>query len=71
MAKTRKKELVFYIKDPERRTQFLETVQKKLTMVNLNIMLKLDKIRIKITGTHESVRYAIELIKRIQNSLES
>ena len=70
MAKTRKKEFVFYIKDPEKRTQFLETVQKKVTMVNLNIMLKLDKIRLKLSGTHESVRYAMQLIKRIQTSLQ-
>ncbi|MFX1298980.1 MAG: hypothetical protein ACFFD2_29495 [Promethearchaeota archaeon] len=71
MAKTRKKELVFYIKDPKKRTQFLEIVQKKVTMVNLNVMLKIDKIRLKISGTHESIQYAVQLIKRIQKSLEN
>lgn len=70
MAKTRKKEFVFYIRDPKKRIQFLETVQKKVTMVNLHVMLKLDKVKLKLSGTHESVRYAMQLIKRIQASLE-
>ncbi|NVM54748.1 MAG: hypothetical protein HWN66_13685 [Candidatus Helarchaeota archaeon] len=69
MAKTRKKELAFYLRDPEKRTEFLEIVRKKVTMVNLRLMVKQDKVRITVTGPHESVRYAIQLIKRIQSSL--
>lgn len=70
VAKTRKKELAFYLKDPKARTQFLETIRKKVTMVNIRLMVKQDKVRIIVTGSHESVRYAIQLIKRIQSSLK-
>lgn len=50
--------------------QFLEAVRKKVTMVNVRLMVKQDKVRIIVTGSHESVRYAIQLIKRIQASLQ-
>ncbi len=70
MAKTRKKELAFYIGDPEIRTQFLELVRKKVTMVNISATMKQDKIRIIVSGSHESVRYGIQLIKRIRSSLK-
>ncbi|MHA1649298.1 MAG: DUF2067 family protein [Candidatus Helarchaeota archaeon] len=69
MAKTRKKELVFHIKEQEKKTKFLELLKKKVTMVNINVTLKLDKVMVKISGTHESVKYAIQLIKKIRNSL--
>jgi hypothetical protein len=69
LAKTRKKELAFFIKDPEQQVKFLETVRKKVTMVNMNIELKSSKIRLTLSGTYESLRYAVELIKQIQSSL--
>ena len=69
MAKTRKKELAFHIKDVGKQSQFLETVRKKATMVNVHVMVKQEKVRIIITGSHESIRYAVQLIKRIRNSL--
>ena len=72
MARTRKKELVFHISDTAKQTQFLETVQKKIKkMVDLHIIQKLDTTRLRISGTHENVRYAIQLIRRIYESLEA
>ena len=70
MAKTRKKELSFYIKDTKEKSQFLEQVRKKVTMVNIHVTAKQDKIRLILSGPQESLRYAISLIKRIQASLE-
>jgi hypothetical protein len=70
LAKTRKKELAFTIKDQEAQIQFLELIRKKITMVNINITLKHDKLRIVLSGTHESVRYAIQMIKQLQDSLK-
>ncbi|HUX99611.1 MAG TPA: DUF2067 family protein [Candidatus Deferrimicrobium sp.] len=70
MAKTRKKELAFTIKDQETQTKFLELIRKKITMVNINVTLKHDKLRITLSGTHESVRYAIQMIKQLQNSIK-
>ncbi len=69
LAKTRKKELSFYIKDVEERSQFFEILRKKITMVNIHLMAKHDKVRIILTGPHESLKYAIQLIKRIRSSL--
>ncbi len=71
MARTRRKELVFFLKDPEKQAKFLETVHKKITMVNIHIESKLDKIRLTISGTHESVRYAIQIIRGIETALKS
>ena len=70
MAKTKKKELAFFMKDPDQQVKFLETVRKKVTMVNMNIELKSNKIRLVLSGTHESLQYAVELIKQIQSSLK-
>jgi len=70
VAKTRKKELAFTIKDQETQTKFLELIRKKITMVNINVTLKHDKLRITLSGTHESVRYAIQMIKQLQNSIK-
>lgn len=71
MAKTRKKEMTFYIKETEEKKQFLDLVRKKVTMVNINIMAKQDKIRLILSGPQESLRYAISLIKRIKSSLKN
>ena len=71
MAKTRKKELAFFFKDLETQTEFLELIRKKVTMVDVHITAKHDKIRVIISGTHDGVRYASELIKRIRDSLSS
>lgn len=71
LGKTKKKELAFFIQDPEKQIQFLQAVRKKVTMVNLNIELKASnsKIRLTLAGTYESLRYAVALVKQIQNSL--
>jgi len=72
LVKIRKKELTFFIQDPEKRIKFMEAVRKKITMVNLNIELKhSNKIRLNLSGGYESLRYAVEIVKQIQNSLES
>ena len=71
MAKTRKKEMAFFIKETEEKKQFLELVRKKVTMVNINIMAKQDKIRLILSGPQESLRYAISLIKRIRSSMKN
>ena len=69
LAKTRKKELTFHINDPKKQQEFFERVRKKCTMVDVHLMMKHNKIRVKLSGTHESLRYAIEIIKNIQKSL--
>jgi len=71
VAKTRKKEMAFIIKETEEKKQFLDQVRKKVTMVNINIMAKQDKIRLILSGPQESLRYAISLIKRIKSSLKN
>lgn len=71
MAKTRKKEMAFFIKETEEKKQFLELVRKKVTMVNINIMAKQNKIRLILSGPQESLRYAISLIKRIRSSMKN
>ena len=70
MAKTRKKELSFFIKGSKEKSAFLEQIRKKVTMVNIHIIAKQDKIRLILSGPQESLRYAISLIKRIQASSE-
>lgn len=71
MAKTRKKEMSFHITNPETKIQFLNTVQKKLNnVVSVHLMVKQDRIRVIISGSHERIRYAIQLIKRIRSSIE-
>ncbi|MHA1276561.1 MAG: hypothetical protein ACTSQ8_05195 [Candidatus Helarchaeota archaeon] len=71
MAKTRKKELVFHLSNATKRTQFLEMVQKKVrNLINLHIIQKHEKTRLIISGTHESVRYAIQLIRKIYDIIE-
>lgn len=71
MAKTRKKELSFNIEDSEKQAVFLELVRKKVTMVNINMAVRQGKIRIVLSGPHESMRYAISVIKGIRNSLKN
>ncbi|MHA1264202.1 MAG: DUF2067 family protein [Candidatus Helarchaeota archaeon] len=69
MAKTRRKEITFYIENGQEQSKFLELIRKKVSMVDLHIMVRQNKIRIVISGSHEAVRYAIQLIKRIRSSL--
>jgi len=69
LGKTRKKELTFFIQDPDKQVQFLQSVRKKVTMVNLNIELKSSKVRLILSGNYESLRYAVEIVKQIQNAL--
>ena len=68
LAKTNKKEIIINI-EKDKQLDFLTKIKKKLTFLDLQILLKQNSIHLTLKGPRERINYAIQIIKRIQKEM--